>query len=220
MMLRPEKQADPPASAENSMRTTGEEALQVVRPPTPEQVQNCCIINTIWRFYWKCDLHFNDLKRGHLHTASGPTEMSEALSILASSSSNWLPAVMAALEEMMELVNIAITPLLSEIAKNIEAIILNMHDVHSSLTANEGAPCPWSEELRSFVSRVVKDHFTTLVCKQAIMERLRGLSRRAVVQATTNVFLVKASGQGTSAAGESLLRSNLIKGLNELEQAL
>ena len=153
--------------------------------------------------------------------------MSEALSILASSSSNWLPAVMAALEEMMELVNIAITPLLSEIAKNIEAIILNMHDVHSSLLASEGAPCPWSEELRSFVSRVVKDHFTTLVCKQAIMERLRGLSRRAVVQATTNVFLVKPQGSqqtsgddGQRQSRESLLRSNLIKGLNELEEAL
>ena len=224
-------------NAENSMTTSGKEAVQVIGPPTSEQIENCCIINTIWRFYWKCDLHFNDLKRGrysasasmhgvhsgqtqfHTGQTHNPTnEMSEALSILANHSNSWLPSVTTALEEMMELVNMAITPLLSEIAKNIEKIILTMHDNSgTNITANTET-CHWSKELKDFVSRVIREHFTTLVCKQAIMERLRGLSRRAVVQATSNVFLVR-SGPGQK-SDENALRSNLVKGLNELENAL
>lgn len=215
-------------TAENSLSINGKEAVQVVNPPTAEQMENCCIINTIWRLYWKFDLQFNDLKRGNFHnmaakpasnsasTGAPLNEVSEALTILANSAESWLPAVSSSLEEMMELVNIAITPLLSEIAKNIEQIILTMHDDSTDVSSDV---CYWSKELRDFVSRVVREHFTTLVCKQAIMERLRGLSRRAVVQATSNVFLVKYA-NSDSKVQQSELRNNLVKGLNELEQAL
>merc|ERR1712157_372381 len=115
---------------------------------------------------------------------------------------------------------------LSEIAKNIEAIILTMHDEDNQKNINVNQSeinCPWSNELKTFIARIVKEHFTTLVCKQAIMERLKGLSRRAVVQATSNVLLVKKQNNNGSAVAkseESEMRNNLIRGLNELEVAL
>ena len=116
---------------------------------------------------------------------------------------------------MMELVNVAITPLLSEIAKSIEGIILTMHN-ESDSSVESTQVCLWSRELRDFVARVVREHFTTLVCKQQVMERLRGLSKRAVELATANVFLVRSK-NGTAS---SELRSRLVQGLGELEQAL
>ena len=95
-----------------------------------------------------------------------------------------------------------------------------MHD-EDNQNQSDQMTCPWSNELKTFITRIVKEHFTTLVCKQAIMERLKGLSRRAVVQATSNVLLVKKqNGAAVAKSEESEMRNNLIRGLNELEAAL
>jgi len=195
--------------AENSL-AEGKDAVQVIASPTPEQIENVRIVNTIWRLYWKIDSAINELSEGRYDFTAG----SETLLSLANHSKEWLPNVKATLDDMMELVNTAVTPLLSEIAKSIESIIFSMHS-EGEQEAKDDA-CFWSDELKSFVARIVKDHFTTLVCKQTVMNRLKGLSKRAVESTTNNIFLVRH----TQYVDSSTLRRRLTKGLGDLESAL
>merc|ERR1712167_536044 len=114
-------------------------------------------------------------------------------------------------------VNTAITPLLYEINLSIKSIIITMHNEADGQLESGSEICLWSRELKEFVSRVVRDHFTTLVCKRDIMNRLQGLGKRAVELACLNVVLVR---DGEKSVSSSELRKCLVKGLGELEHAL
>ena len=72
-----------------------------------------------------------------------------------------------------------------------------MHnEADGQLEKSSDVICLWSRELKDFVSRVVRDHFTTLVCKRDIMNRLQGLGKRAVELACLNVVLVRDGEKG------------------------
>jgi len=198
--------------AENSL-ATGSDARQLIAPPTKDQTNNWCIVNTIWKLYQKCYDEFKKLGDGRQDYRTVVV-----LQALADHSKDWLPKVLESLEDMLELVNTAITPLLYEINQSIKSIIITMHDEGEGVLAESGSDvCLWSRELKEFVSRVVRDHFTTLVCKRDIMNRLQGLGKRAVELACLNVVLVRNSNTSTNT---SELRKRLVKGLGELEHAL
>lgn len=143
--------------AENSL-ATGSDARQLIAPPTKDQTNNWCIVNTIWKLYQKCDDEFTKLGDGRQDYRTVVV-----LQALADHSKDWLPKVLESLEDMLELVNTAITPLLYEINQSIKSIIITMHDEGDGVLAESGSDvCLWSRELKEFVSRVVRDHFTTV----------------------------------------------------------
>nr|CAB3232560.1 conserved oligomeric Golgi complex subunit 5 [Phallusia mammillata] len=164
--------------SEQLISTQGD-ASQVIGAPTSAQLRNIDVVNSLFA------LHNAVLKLVEEQT----TLPLAALQIIRSST-----------EHLSLLMASAVQPLVSSVADSVEAIILTIHneDFSQESDNSEGNTlCSlYIKELRDFVSRVVRDHFSRFACKDFVMESLHPLGQRSIDLFVRHASLVRPLGEG------------------------
>uniref|UniRef100_H2YD78 Conserved oligomeric Golgi complex subunit 5 n=1 Tax=Ciona savignyi TaxID=51511 RepID=H2YD78_CIOSA len=148
--------------SEQLIQTQGD-ASQVIAPPTTAQSRNIAVVNSLY-ILQKSLLKLLAEQRGlQLEAIETVRASTECLSLLMAG---------------------AVQPLVSSVADAVEAIVLTMHnedfDVDVDSVSGNTLCSLYVKELRDFLSRVVKDHFSQFTFKDFVMESLLPLGHRAI----------------------------------------
>ena len=157
------------------------EASQVIGQPSPAQLQNISIVNTMAAF-------------------------SEKLAALCSSQGALLgqdkvATLQGAAREVAQLMGAAVAPLLDSVNDSIEAILLTMHN--EDFSASDGdtntpaqACSLYMKELQAFLERISRDFFATFTCKEFLFVHLHAMAEKTIHRFVTQGSLVRPLGSG------------------------
>jgi len=170
------------------------EASQVIGPATSVQIRNVAIINLLIIFQ------------------TGITK------ILVSIGEKLEPAairiIQTAVEHLSMLTLSAVQPLVESVSSSVEAIILTIHDEDFNSDEDEDGIISslYMKELKDFLARVVKDHFSGFVAQQFVMKVLKPVGNRCLSLFIRHSSLVSPLNEN----GKKKLSADF----NQLEQAL
>ena len=157
------------------------EASQVIGQPSPAQLQNIRIVNTMAAF-------------------------SEKLAALCSSQAALLgqdrvATLQGAAQEVAQLMGAAVAPLLDSVNDSIEAILLTMHNEDFSAsdgdTNSPAQACSlYMKELQAFLERISRDFFATFTCKEFLFVHLHAMAEKTIHRFVMQGSLVRPLGSG------------------------
>nr|XP_002121988.1 conserved oligomeric Golgi complex subunit 5 [Ciona intestinalis] len=164
--------------SEQLIQTQGD-ASQVIGPPTSAQNRNISVVNSLY-----------ELQRSLLKLLSEQ----RGLTVEA------LETVRASTECLSLLMAGAVQPLVSSVADAVEAIVLTMHnedfDTDADSVSGNTLCSLYVKELRDFLSRVVKDHFSQFDFKDFVMESLLPLGHRSIDLFVRHASLLSPMSEG------------------------
>jgi len=156
------------------------EASQVIGQPTPAQLQNVGIVNTLAVF------------------GEGLGSLcNQQMSVLGHQRVNTL---IVAGQEVQKQMVAATEPLLDSVGDSVEAILLTVHKEDFSLevdTNNPASACSlYMKELQGFLERIARDFLSTFTCKEFLSTQLQPLAEKTIQRFVLQGSLVRPLGSG------------------------